>query len=291
VQRSIIEKTPYRQLAGSACFEPAVALRKVRFCLFALLILLASHVVSCTTLAGFVRPQGIEHRFAKESFRSGDGIVFPYRLSSPVRIEDGQQYPIVMLFHGAGERGSNNEDRVLKHFLALVQRPDFRLDEVFVLALQCPEDMRWVEVDWNLPSHRQPKQPSKPMAAVYELLHSLEASLPIDTKRRYGIGLSMGGFAVWDVLSRWPDLLAAGVAVCGGGDELAVLNIHAPVWVFHGSNDGLINVERSRAMVRALERLKKPWRYTEYAGEGHGSWLPAFQEKELLTWMFSNQRP
>lgn len=72
-----------------------------------------------------------------------------------------------------------------------------------------------MEVDWSLRSHEMPKDPSEPEALLLKLLHSLEQSHPIDKSRIYVTGLSMGGYGVWDLISRYPNRFAAAVPVCG----------------------------------------------------------------------------
>jgi predicted peptidase len=69
--------------------------------------------------------------------------------------------------------------------------------------------------------HVIPSEPSIPLSAVVELIDALLASYPIDPQRLYLIGLSMGGFGVWELLSRWPERFAAAVPICGGADENA----------------------------------------------------------------------
>lgn len=224
-------------------------------------------------------------RFIYGRYDTAD-MSLPYRLSRPVQRLLDERFPLVVLLHGAGERGSDNE-KTLKHFLPLLSREDFPLDRSYVLVPQCAEEYRWVEVDWKLPAHRMPQKPSKPLAATLELIDTLLQSEAIDPARIYIVGLSMGGFGVWDALARWPDRFAAGVAVCGGGDETEASAIRAPVWAFHGARDLVVSPARSRNMVHALRRAGRSVRYTEYADEAHGSWKPAFQEAELIRWLFS----
>ncbi|MBW7857450.1 MAG: prolyl oligopeptidase family serine peptidase [Leptonema sp. (in: Bacteria)] len=207
-----------------------------------------------------------------------------YRLWRP-KADSALKKPLLVFLHGAGERGSDNVT-TLKHLLPLLRRADFPLDQTYVLVPQADELSRWVEVDWNLPAHKQPKQPSLPLASTFDLIQSLAATEPIDTNRIYLVGLSMGGFGVWDALSRRPDLFAAGVTVCGGADESTASKNFVPVWAFHGAKDTVVSVERSRRMVAALRKVGADIRYTEYKNEAHGSWIPAFQEKELIEWLF-----
>jgi predicted peptidase len=118
----------------------------------------------------------------------------------------------------------------------------------------------------------------------------------LDPARLYLIGLSMGGYGVWDVLSRQPQRFAAAVPICGGAAEAQADLICAakvPVWAFHGVLDPVVPVERSRKIVTALRRCGGPARvrYTEYADVAHDAWLRAFAEPELWPWLFAQRNP
>jgi predicted peptidase len=101
----------------------------------------------------------------------------------------------------------------------------------------------------------------------------------------------MGGFGTWDVLARHPDLVAAAVPICGGGNPAKAGKMTGvPIWVFHGDKDEAVKVEQSRTMVEAVKKAGGDVKYTEYPGVGHNSWEKAYAEPELLKWMMSQKR-
>jgi len=101
----------------------------------------------------------------------------------------------------------------------------------------------------------------------------------------------MGGFSVWDLLCRQPTDFAAAIAICGGADSSQASRVaHLPIWLFHGAQDQVVSVERSRQMVEALGQAGHRPRYTEYAAVGHDSWLQAFSDPELLPWLFAQTK-
>lgn len=223
-------------------------------------------------------------------FVDGDQTLL-YRLLSPKQREPGKKYPLVLFLHGAGERGDDNQAQ-LKHVVGIFVTPENREKyPCFVLAPQCPAGRKWAEVDWSAPTHRQPENPSAPMALTLKLIDQLVAEEPIDPARCYVMGLSMGGYGTWDVLARQPERFAAAVPMCGGGDETTAERIaHIPIWNFHGDKDPAVRVERSRRMVEALRAAGSKVKYTEYAGCGHDCWTPACKEPELLPWLFSQKK-
>ena len=82
------------------------------------------------------------------------------------------------------------------------------------------------------------------MALAMKVLDQLLKEFPLDSRRLYLTGLSMGGYGTWDAATRWPERFAAAVPVCGGGDEtLAGKLAKLPVWAFHGDMDKAVPVQ------------------------------------------------
>jgi len=228
--------------------------------------------------------------FEKAVFSDTEGAL-PYRLLKPKNYTPTQKYPLVVFFHGAGERGEDNEiplTHIAKLFLDEQNRKGF---PCFVVVPQCPKGARWVEVDWGLDSHIQPKEISKNLGLAMKLLTEIEGNYSIDTACLYATGLSMGGYAVWDLITRMPDKFAAAVPVCGGGDEATAKNVkNLPVWAFHGAKDGVVKTKRTQNMIAAIEKAGGKPKYTEYPTTGHDSWKPAYAEPALLKWIFEQRK-
>jgi predicted peptidase len=229
--------------------------------------------------------------FQRHVYRSEGGGELPYRLLTPRDYDASKQYPLVLFLHGAGERGHDNQ-RQLIHGMR-----DFLRDEIrgkypsFVVAPQCPKDEQWVSVPWTADAHTMPREPSTPMRQALELVEKLVKQYSIDEDRVYVTGLSMGGFGAWDAVQRRPDLFAAAAPVCGGGDAaMAEAIAKVPIWAFHGDNDKVVKVKRSRDMIAALKKAGATPRYTEYPGVGHNSWTATYRNPELYAWLFAQRR-
>jgi predicted peptidase len=129
------------------------------------------------------------------------------------------------------------------------------------------------------------------VAALLELLDKLRSELRIDPRRIYVVGQSLGGFGAWDLIARRPDLFAAAVPLCGGGNTTRILSArNVAVWAFHGAKDATVPVSRSREIVAALRTVNSTVKYTEYPDVGHDVWARAFRERDLLEWMFAQRR-
>ena len=97
----------------------------------------------------------------------------------------------------------------------------------------------------------------------------------------------MGAFATWALLAEHPDVFAAGIPVAGGGSLRKVKKaLKAPVWIFHGSEDPIVRVARSRDMAEMLALVEKPHLYTEFVGGRHDIWPQVFAEPKLAEWLF-----
>ena len=224
-------------------------------------------------------------------FTNAAGQTLPYRLLQPKDYDAKQKYPLVTFFHGAGERGVNNSAQLVhgtSHYAQAANREKF---PCFVIAPQCPNGQQWVDMPWGAASGVQPKPPSAAMALVLELMAALPKEFSIDDGRLHVTGLSMGGYATWDCITRFPGRFAAAVPICGGGDEKTVNAAVAktPVWAFHSDDDTAVKVKRTRNMIQAMREAGGAPHYFEYWGLGHNSWGRAYAEPELLPWMFAQR--
>lgn len=247
-------------------------------------------------IAGFCSPLFMYSQ--KSDMASFDKLVYvsktdslPYRLLKPPGVSEQKKYPLIIFFHGAGERGRDNEAQ-LKHVMPLFLEPKNR-DQFpcFVVAPQCPEKLWWAEYNGRGTDLKQRDQPARPMKLFMELFDRLVSELPVDTTRIYVIGLSMGGYGTWDLISRFPNRFAAAVPICGAGDTRSAPRIrHIPIWAFHGALDKVVVPAQSRVMIKALQQSGGLPGYTEYPDVEHNSWDFAVKEPFLLKWLFAQQR-
>lgn len=238
-------------------------------------------------LASFAFAQEYEER----TFAEPDGGKLPYRLLKPANYDASQKYPLVVLLHGAGERGNDNKKQ-LKWGSSLFTKADVQAKyPAFVLIPQCPENQKWVDVDWAADDGNAPADASPMEKLVLETVDELAKEFSIDPDRHYITGMSMGGYGTWDLITRYPERWAAAVPICGGGDKTKAAEAKkVPVWAFHGSADAVVKPVRTKLMVDALKAAHGAVASTLYPGVGHDSWTLAYAEPNLLSWMFSQKR-
>jgi predicted peptidase len=245
--------------------------------------------LSCPTAAQEAREDKVV--FQKAQYQSADGKKLPYRLVLPVDYDPKQQYPLLLFLHGAGECGTDNEGQLTygKEFFAKAGAK-YRF---FVVAPQCPENVdKWTGVDEQSEPYRMAEQPNWPIRLTRELIETLMKQYSIDKNRICVMGLSMGGFGAWEMLCRYPELFAAGVPICGGGDESKADHLkNIAIWAFHGAKDQTVPVQKSQNMVKAIRQAGGKPKYTEYPDQDHECWNKALEDPALLEWLSSQKRP
>lgn len=201
-----------------------------------------------------------------------------FQMQADPKWDGKQRYPLLIWLHGAGQSGDDNEAQMAGAPKVLLTEESQGKHPCFFIAPQCPSrDIGWKnEVADNL------------IALIADLIERL----PIDGNRIYLTGSSMGGSGTWYITAKYPQVFAAAVPLCGGGDtkNAAVLK-DIPFWVFHGDKDDMVPVERSRTMVAAIKAAGGTViNYTELAGEGHLITSVVYPRTELHEWIFEQRR-
>jgi len=211
-----------------------------------------------------------------------------YPDSDPLR-----RYPLVIFLHGSGERGSDNEAQLKWGVGGFATDQNMILHPAIVIAPQCPEKSsrpNFSRAKATSETKLQPN-PTRPMELVIGLIHQLMKTMPIDSNRIYITGLSMGGFGTYDAIERYPDLFAAAVPVCGGGDPSKATSIaRIPIWIVHGAEDPAVNPSYSLEMLEALTKAGAHPGFTQYPEVGHFSWLGAYSDALLIEWLFRQHK-
>ena len=235
----------------------------------------------------------IEEIFDYCSFTAEDGTTLPYRLYVPYEYDPSKEYPVLIVLHGAGERGTDNRGNIYHMLHDMFSHGDTPLDEAIIIAPQCPEGNQWVDTPWANGNYSVDRVPmSNELNAVLELLWDIEEEFSTDYHRYYITGLSMGGFGTWDMIMRQPTIFAAAVPICGGADPSYAVEIcNMPIYTVHGSADTTVPVAGTRAMVEALKMQGSTVIYQELEGEGHGVWNWTTQNSDVWEWLFSQSLP
>jgi predicted peptidase len=222
-----------------------------------------------------------------------NGTKMPYRLFLPENYNPKKEYPIVLVFHGAGSRGNDNLKQLRPWVAGWMDEQVQKEHPCIILMPQCPKKQQWVNVPWKEGSYRFKDIPmSDPMELAKEIFDKVVQDYSVDKKRVYVMGMSMGGYGTWNFVIRYPKIIAAAVPICGAGDPSMAKKIkRIPIWAFHGDKDPTVPLSGSTDMIESLTRFKKnKTRLTIYKDVGHNSYELAWKNPALIDWLFSQHK-
>jgi predicted peptidase len=250
-----------------------------RFSLLVSILFFASHAKSQVS------------KFSYNQYISGTDTL-KYRQLYPDNAR-GRKYPLVIFLHGSGERGNDNEAQLKWGAVNFADEKIMSRYPAIVIAPQCPIGKQWSNFtgDRNSRSLKLEAQPSVPMRLLREVISQAIKTLPIDSTRIYITGLSMGGFGTFDAISRYPELFAAAVPVCGGGDtEKVPVFSSIPIWMFQGAEDPTVNPQFTTDMLSALMKAGAHPGCSILPEVGHFSWLQAYTNEQMMEWLFRQHK-
>ena len=221
-----------------------------------------------------------------------DGRSYRYQVYVPANYDSSRKWPLILFLHGAGERGYDG-----------LRQTQVGLGS----AIRLNAD-RWsaIAVFPQLPSGHSWSPETEPIGML--ALDATMDEFAIDDSRVYLTGLSMGGYGALFLSTRHAQRFAAVIAVCptiggttrypflfgttyeesvrGTADALAA----TPVWLFHGENDPVFAASNSQDLTAALQERGADVRYTEYVDTGHNAWDPAYENTDMITWLFQQRK-
>jgi predicted peptidase len=234
--------------------------------------------------------------FLRKEFAYGENIL-PYRILYPDNYDKSKKYPLILVLHGGGERGTDNDKQLVHGSKLFLNDQNRKSYPAIVVFPQCPQDSYWAAADIDRTTtpfkitFDYTKTPQWPLVAANELVKKLANEEAVDKSRIYITGLSMGAMGTYESVYRYPNVYAAALPICGGGDTSAYDKRvkKTAYWIFHGAADSVVDAKLSRDMVAKLKTLKVETKYTEYPGVNHNSWENAFAEGKFLEWMFAHK--
>jgi len=207
-------------------------------------------------------------------FKTGSGddakeVKVRYWLFLPENYQEDRPVPLMLFLHGAGERGEELE-LVKKWGPPKLVEKDTKFP-FLVVSPQCPKKQRW------------------DVEQMVALVKDVTATYRVDQSRMYCTGLSMGGYGTWAIAAKYPQLFAAVVPICGGGDPAkAKALVKLPIWVFHGDKDKSVPLDRSKKMVDAIREAGGNVKFRIYPDVGHNSWSLTYGDPDVYKWLLSH---
>lgn len=191
-----------------------------------------------------------------------------YGIWKPQGYCETKKYPIIFYTHGAGSRGKDlsilEQNPIIKH-LTLKQT------NAIIVAPHCSEDS-WFDV----------------FERLIRLLQNIYEMPTTDKNRFYGIGASMGGYTMFQLMESQPEIFTAGIICCGGGMYWNAGRLkHIPIRLFHGECDTVVYPEESKRMYEKINEKGGTAHLTLYPDCDHNCWDKTFSNVENIEWLLS----
>lgn len=186
-----------------------------------------------------------------------------------------KRYPLLLYLHGAGESGTDTDDlRSYGPPYFVESHPDL---PIIVLSPQAPQAIGF--------------QPF--FEEIKALLSDVQMRYPVDAKRIYLTGNSMGGNGVWDLALAIPTRFAAIAPVASfytSDIRKICLLKDLPIWIIHGQDDAGIPVEGAKQLAKALENCGGHPKLTVLQHTNHVATNDVFTHANFYDWLISQHK-
>lgn len=239
--------------------------------------------------------------FEKAQFTASNGVTLSYNLK---RSPSKEAKPLMVWLHGGGEVGTDGRNHLTANRGAVVWTESGY--DTSVLAVQYPEN-------YSFKIYNNAEQ--LPIMKAYfeaqvELIQKLVTEGEVDPNRIYLSGVSSGGGGAFRFLMQYPDLFA-GAIIVAAKDTIADYTgsvdafkqelkgiVDVPMWIMHAQNDPTTDSRTSSLAYQALTEMGAKQVHLTlyddaymdshrfYGGLKHWSWVPAFNNKEVITSLF-----
>jgi predicted peptidase len=218
-----------------------------------------------------------------------------FRLRKPPSYVEGEKsdktYPLIIWFHGGGEKGDDNQRQLahIQHILPLLTGEKQR--DFFLLATQCPSR----HVFWTTDRDNPLDIADAPIAYTEEIVDTLIETYPIDKDKISVVGFCAGMFAVRQFIEDRPGMLSAAVAISYAMpkkyDDKPVTDV--ALWFFYVDKDPATNPDTINSYAKRVNDLggnAKTTACTRETGDAHNSWRAAFVKYKAFEWLLEQRR-
>ena len=194
---------------------------------------------------------------------------YPFWINIPENIDLDKKIPVLFFLHGRSLSGTDMK-RVKRYGVLKAILKGKKIDAI-VVAPQLASG------SWDAKK-------------LLEILDYVQKKYNTDTGRVYVCGMSLGGYGTLEFAGKYPNRIAAAVAICGGGINSDACNLgKVPIWVQHGDKDFVVKISESEKIVAAIKKCNPNANltFTKIIGGTHSSVEQLFHENAIYDWMFS----
>lgn len=228
-------------------------------------------------------------------YTDASGFTMPYNLYIPKDYNRNKEYPVLLFYHGADGKGTDNQKPANK--LEPFYKNDAKtMGQAIVLIPQCPqhEDEQWGSYSgwWRYNADGK----GTINVAMNMLRDVVFNEYRCDIDRLYVMGVSMGGEATWKTLEHYSEKVAAAVPMCGSrigtsAFEDATKFADTPIWIYHGTVDKTIPFSDSETRYKNLLAAgAQNTIFTVLEGWDHNVQDYACKDNEMFKWLFAQKR-
>jgi predicted esterase len=231
---------------------------------------------------------------------ANERLNLPYRIYYPTGYssDDSAKYPVILFMHGHGECGKDN----VAHFRNSGGAIESLMakDNCIIIAPQCECD-NGGNKEWVASGHQFDKtnrtlseKGTLALRAVMALMDDICQDPKVDTNKICAFGFSMGGFGVWELLMRKPEMFAAALIFSAAGAPASadkVLDID--ILAYHGKADDVVPVSGLELMDEAIKKLggtKFKATYLENANHTNCMSMASEQDGNLFDWLLAQTK-
>jgi predicted peptidase len=235
-----------------------------------------------------VTDAALDSSFERATFFGADGTRLPYRLMTPASSAPGKRYPLVVLLHGSGAIGDDNEKQVGAVARAWAEPALRRRFAAYVLAPQVPVR----SADYRPGRDGLPASvPGASLQGVLALIDHIAKRPSVDGERIYLVGFSMGASAALNALVARPQEFAAAVAFAPVPPErdLAARVSSVPMLLVHGSADEENPFVADQAWVQAIAAAGGQPGFMVIDGMAHEFPQQMLRRSDWRDWLFAQR--
>ena len=197
---------------------------------------------------------------------------YPFWISLPENYNENKKLPLLFFLHGRSLSGTDM-NRVKRYGVLRAMEKGRKIPGI-VVAPQLASGA------WDAKK-------------LLDVLKYVKRNYNIDDDRVYVCGMSLGAYGTLEFAGKYPNKIAAAVAICGGGNESDACDLSKiPLWIQHGDADKAVNISESKKIVAAIKKCDNNSKliFTTIKGGTHGSVEQIFHENAIYNWMFAQEK-